>query len=208
MATGSRWWREREREGSLSCCCESRSKETWRALITSLTHTHTNTLTLTHKHKVPRALDGDKTPLQICLQSASNQMKALHVNLPLSLSLSFPPTHTHTHTHTHTLAHSYSRLWDLIGSFQFTTELTATCNYRHRQSSAHYWGVLDFQTATPEGRLSSLTSTAEWCLFCWQAPLSSTCYTEKLSEGWWFSYKPGAADNYLLYVAVQPQWDK
>jgi len=72
-------------------------------------------------------------------------------------------------------AHAHTSLWDLIGSFQFTTELMAQSNYRHRQCLAHHWGAPDFQTATPEVHLSSIT-----CLFCWQAPLLSTCYTKTL----------------------------
>lgn len=71
----------------------------------------------------------------------------------------------------------------LIGSFQFTTELTAQSNYRHRRFPAHYWGTLDFQTATPEGHLSSLTPTAEGCSLCWQAQLLRTCLTKRSARG-------------------------
>lgn len=101
-----------------------------------------------------------------------------------SAYVSFAILHTLPHARTHTFTPfppcplTDTLLWDLIGSFQFTTELTAQSNYRHRQFPAHYWGALDFQTATPEGHLSSVTSAAEGCFFCWQAPLLSTCFTK------------------------------
>lgn len=77
----------------------------------------------------------------------------------------------------------HSLLRDLIGSFQFTTELTARSNYRHRRSPAHYWGALDFQTATPVGHLSSITPTAEGCSLCWQAQLLRPCLTKRSASG-------------------------
>lgn len=85
----------------------------------------------------------------------------------------------------------------LIGSFQFTTELTARSNYRHRRSPAHYWGALDFQTATPEGHLSSVTPTAEGCSLCWQAQLLRTCLTKRSARGA-FSHKAGAPESHLF----------
>lgn len=114
------------------------------------------------------------------------------------------PTHTHTIEHNNNteplitstnlfsvceeqhesfvnLLHSLLR--DLIGSFQFTTELTARSNYRHRRFPAHYWGALDFQTATPVGHLSSITPTAEGCSLCWQAQLLRPCQTKRSASG-------------------------
>lgn len=77
----------------------------------------------------------------------------------------------------------HSLLRDLIGSFQFTTELTARSNYRQRRSPAHYWGALDFQTATPVGHLSSITPTAEGGSLCWQAQLLRPCQTKRPASG-------------------------
>lgn len=95
-----------------TCCCNNDREWNAGSSIHGYYHTHT------HKYKYPSPKTNTKP--QIWLPSVRSD-----VSCALFLFLSLPRPLPDAH------------LWDLIGSFQFTTELTAQSNYRHRQSPAH-----------------------------------------------------------------------